>query len=269
MKLIDIFANPRELNPDDPYDGFSENFKQSLIEIKKEKLVYEGLIVTYQIGSVITMIQQKWNFVKVRRGQTGFGFESNDFKIFIDISNINQIDFDDLLRILNTSGWFIAKIIGYFNKQIISNYDKDTIDEKSITKFIEETNSINMIEFSIEAKFDLEADKKFWPEYLYHVTHEKIIGKIKKKGLIPKSQNKMAIHPERIYLVANKDFAEKQLYYELRNKSNYKSENWFILTIRTSEFQRFTRLFKDQNCEYACYTLSNIPPRAITNIEPL
>lgn len=272
MKVLEIFEQPCEYGEYDPYKDFIPG-KLKYPWYEEQNRIYEGLITTYGIGSSMGILQREWPSIRVKRGQNIYGLEGNDFSIKINLDIVPLKEIPKVFLKINTCGWFISTIDLFKDKQGFDKIEKNisflTL-EKHIDLAKDKNVDINFIDLYLEAKFDIEMDKKFLPTVLYHITPKDYKAKIEKNGLVPKSTAKSAEHPERIYLVANKSYAISDLYPELKARSKlHKHEPWIILTISMIDFPSHHQIFMDPNCPYAVYVLANISPYSIEDIEDL
>lgn len=110
--------------------------------------------------------------------------------------------------------------------------------------------------FFFEAKYDPIVKV---PRYVYHITADRNIGKIKKIGLTPKTQGKRSTHPERIYVSLSKkdsDFLLNRLKYYFGKGKGVE------LVIDTEALNQ--PFYEDPNFkDQGAYTYANIPPQAI------
>jgi len=103
----------------------------------------------------------------------------------------------------------------------------------------------------IEPKYDRVIDNV--PKIIYHSTFKKHLKKIKKNGLIPKSKNKLSIHPDRIYFSLNLEDAE--LFKKFLEKKY--EEKSCIIEINTEGLSN--KFYSDINFRNrGIYTLNNI-----------
>jgi hypothetical protein len=114
--------------------------------------------------------------------------------------------------------------------------------------------------FFFEAKYDPVVKV---PQYVYHITDQKFIDKVKQIGLTPKTLGKRSAHPERIYVSLSKkdsDFLFRGL------KQHMGRGRGVELTIDTSKLR--DPFYEDPNFkEQGVYTYQNIPPSAIVKYE--
>ena len=113
------------------------------------------------------------------------------------------------------------------------------------------------------------------PNILYHITQKCYVTKIKQKGLIPKSGNKLSEHPERIYFLTSKPREDilwriaKQIF--IQNDSNeYVERNAMVLlTIDITKVKNKLKFYSDPNADECVYTYDNISPKLITKMEKI
>jgi hypothetical protein len=240
--------------------GVSQNYQLAFQERFNQNLVYEGLIKTYSISTTISSLKAKWSEFKFNKDLPENGIEPNDFTIVISLP---FDDFENLLKLINTLGWFISVV--YYKKQKTESLSSSNeVDLNSIKNNVKKLKEASQVLLKIEAKYDLELDRKFWPEELYHVTSDFNISKIRKIGLVPKSKNKISTHPERIYFGVNKGFLISGLAPQLKLSGMSK-----LLIISTDKLPENVRFFRDPNYANGMYTLANIPAYAILSIEKL
>jgi hypothetical protein len=213
---------------------------------KFEYDLYEGLIKSYPLYDVIRILKNKNYDVKEN-------YKDNTFSLkFLFSNNIDEalIDYNKIMQITNTCGYFCSNMKGEDNKAqfVIEKYNLE-----NFKKLI--NNKLNLINFSFEAKYDIFIEKI--PDNLYHLTPTRNVDKILKNGLIPKSRSKKSYHPERIYLTKSsedltilfKGFYEKT-----------KIKEWTILKINTHILE-YLQIYKDPNFkEKGYYTLNTLPP---------
>lgn len=154
------------------------------------------------------------------------------------VSDITQI-----IGICNQLGWFIS--FGTKDGEQY-NFDKD-FTEQSYDEIV------------IKPLFDTTKDIDIKPSTLYHVTREKYLNKIFKIGLVPKHEDKISHHPDRIYVTD-----ELELAWGMKKESErlYR-EDCEILKISTKglDIQLYSDVDSRQN---GFYTLENIPPKFIS-----
>jgi len=171
-------------------DIFSEDVLLSLVYKEYKTMLYEGLILSYKLQTVISQLKRVYhiNNIKIKNN-----------KIIITIKNeLNVITKNSkkFNKSLNVFGWYISGFhyISPLNdfKQTIVNKYSDLLNIKDIM----------FLSVMLEPKFDLFVDVS---DILYHVSPKLYRNRILKKGLIPKSKNKMFNYPSRIYCFKNKN----------------------------------------------------------------
>jgi len=171
------------------------------------------------------------------------------------------------IYILNYGRWCGLKLsVNPKNKKmkkgVLTHLDKIEQILKQIGWYIRDKNYKEFNykrEIIIEPKFDIKILKKDIPLVLYHVTDEKYVEKIKKKGLLPRSHSKLTYHPERVYLCTSgsMDYLANEFY------KNYGMEP-VILSIDMEKLN--IDLYMDRNMQTAFYTTDSIPPTSIKGI---
>jgi len=101
------------------------------------------------------------------------------------------------------------------------------------------------------------------PKYLYHVTDEKYIEKIRKVGLKPSSTSKMENYPDRVYCFT---LDPHEISGNIGRMLGHGKS--MLLTLDTTKLNTNIKFYKDPSSHNAVYTQGNIPPSAIVKIEP-
>ena len=218
-----------------------KNFSDFLTQIN------EGLITTYPILKAIKFLKKLLDYNKY-----DYNLEYDNDTIFIKFININlnRLSIDQITQLINSCGYFIS-LIRFYDKNDVElnrlkpNYNKDY---NHIYNDIININSY-YIQFEVESKFNYVVLSK---KYLYHLTNKSFLDKILKNGLIPKSGNKLSIHPTRIYLSYTRQGA-----LNLINQFEYKDP--ILLKINVENM----KLYSDPDYENGCYVNQNIPPKNI------
>lgn len=107
------------------------------------------------------------------------------------------------------------------------------------------------------------------PKFLYHLTPENKVDKILKFGLVPKAQNKLSEHPDRIYFFLQKDLTlNYKSYADDFWTSTYKNTTrgikYALLKIDTEKCRNDFKIYGDPNMIRGVWTFNNVPPEAIT-----
>jgi hypothetical protein len=216
---------------------------------KEEFEIYEGLITSRPLHTVISILSKKYT-VKANYTHNTFSLRY----IFLNDIKTAKKQLQEILAITNNLGWFPAFISSYNESNTYTN-SKYSIED--FTNFID--NNFLEILFTFEAKYDIPVEK--YPSILYHVCNINVADKILKYGLSPKTRSKKAYHPERIYITKTLNDA-----YLIAN--NFKTEtqkDFAILKIDTKTVKDYLQLFKDPNfIERGYYTLNHITPYCLS-----
>lgn len=221
------------------------------VETYKDELsLYEGLIMTYPITDSINILRKAFSKFYYRKGQNDFSIETRE--------PLAKLDLDKLEHKLDVLGWFIAAV------SIIDKTGNERRFKFSDKSFIDLDNKI--ANFYVEAKYDLELRKDMFPKFLFHITTKKNYQKILKRGgLAPKQESKLANHPERVYVAFDKNDAVRQLFPKL--KESHPNEHWLIITIDIRGFYAPLRLFRDPNYNGGYFTINHIPKSKFVEVE--
>lgn len=164
-------------------------------------------------------------------------------------------NFKKILQVVNLIGWYPTLIRGF-----------ETEYKRYSNKLIKTLFLISdFVNIGFEKKYD---QKVSVPKIIYHSCPIERLEKIKKIGLTPKSKSKLAYHPDRIYFSDSK----KELYwltsllFDKGEDKEHISGNYVILEIDTDKLKNI-EFYLDPNFEWGVYTLSNIPPSAIKELE--
>lgn len=172
----------------------------------------------------------------------------NRFDVSIQIGDDGEIHIWDLkhkpefyLPIINNLGYFIAS---NFIGGKWYNYT-DNIVSGEVTDII------------IEPKYDEIVESL--PDVLYHTTLCKNDDRISKVGLVPRSANKIASHPDRVYFTKDLDIAHRfGKYLEEYDDEGYGEYTIWKVNTKGLNF----KLYSDVNFRgNGFYTTSNIPPQ--------
>ena len=153
-----------------------------LKRIIEEYQLYEGLDVTHEVAQSISILSRWWNL----GGKVEFEKDGYIIKMIVR-EPIDKRDFDNILKWVNNLGYFPAHIA---TKIASEKYNYD-----------DAVNGCLNGNFAIyfDPKFDIEIADDELPNHIYHITPTTNEEKILKIGLVPKSKNKLSLHPERIY----------------------------------------------------------------------
>jgi hypothetical protein len=239
--------------------GFLDLLREKKLSEFNYDLLKEGLIKSSEYSITIDKINDLINKHNLN-GMCKMYVINDRILVEINDNNINNKVkfFNDFLKLLDVTGYFVSNY--KINNQLINQ----NIDLQTFTN-----NSIVII--YLNKKFDSEAG--VIPEFLYHVTEEKYIDRIRRYGLINKSKQYIENHPERIYFFENInncleyiDF--KQIINPIILKIDVKTlNNLKIKNIIGDEVERI-KLYNDPKYQpiNAYYSYDNIPPYSIVEI---
>jgi hypothetical protein len=227
-----------------------KNLKK-LIEETVSKVLGEGLTKTYPIVKSIDILN---NLFKENLKAEQHQEKENSIDVYV--KKYDESVLIKLIELIKTMGYFISK---FSINGVQAKFNKDSFFKK--TKSLKEPFPIYL---KLEAKFDIEINET--NSKLYHVTHDRYLSKIKKIGLVPKSQSKNSYHPERIYFVKEEKYAQK-IAKEFSNLEYTFEHNYVLLEINVNAINNI-KLYEDPNFKeldnvYGYFTFDNIPPNAI------
>lgn len=232
------------------------NDKDSLFNKLFSLKMKEGLIYSVDYNVFVQKIN---NFLK--NYNCNYDIKIDNFvELSININNIDRKKFNgELVELLNNLGYEKARVVD--------------IDDDKIVKSILSSNNKNFLIF-FQKRFDL-INKE--PKELYHSTTEYYYNKIKKKGLVTKSQNMVSDDLDRIYftdkLAEALDFCtQKRFFYKNKYRNidlfDMNIDKWVILEIDFKSIPDF-KLRVDPKMNNSYYTYSYIPPYAIKIVKTL
>lgn len=178
--------------------------------------------------------------------------ENEDLGIInIIITKYDSNIIEQILVLINNLGYIISKF-GVEGFQQIYN-------KESLLKYVNSAETQSPINLKLEPKRDLK--NNIIPPILYHVTHTRHLDKIKKIGLVPKSQLKKSSHPDRIYLAKDELSAQKiaQEFSSIEYKNDH---SYVVLEIDMAKLSG-VQLHRDPNFENGYFVLDNIPISSI------
>ncbi len=234
--------------------------KQILQEIKRYKklqkklILLEGLIYSYSIGVI------KRGLKKIGVSESDVVIEKTDSGGDVVIIKLHNKEgkgdkFEKISNFLkHPCGWEFAVALSENGKPI----DK----EKDFLK----SNEEEYFWLQYEPKFDVEIDSSQFPPILYHITPEKNVDSILKKGLVPSSKNKIFSYPHRNYVGKNLEkiigvVADK----EDKSMKDGQLKAFVIFRIKMRpDLIPPIKMFKDPNLGDGYYVYENIPSRLLT-----
>ena len=227
LEYQDYIENIENSDKDDYI--FNEILKRSYNSRLK---ISEGLIKTYPVKKSEDILKRRFPELNIEID------EDNEIYIYDLNDKISKY-----LPIITNLGYFISQVTidG-------SNWQHNGINDNLYPKGI-----------CIEAKYDYEVKI---PSTLYHASPIKLKNKILKNGLSPRSGNKIAKHPERIYLTDNINTAIQFGKYLKNEENNEWYKNGFC--IYSIDGKGISNLYSDVNLRQGgFYTISYIKPENI------
>lgn len=223
-----------------------KTIKEILEEIQS---VYEGLILTHPLDASMEYLTNWCNFENKIEYKK---LESTKFVAIIRTS-ITMTELDVLLKNTNNLGYYPAYIYDKINN-IGKKYTLDNVNDMINAKVI--------FEIRFEAKYGDVIDGESY-KLLYHVTDIKYKDKILRCGLCPKSKEKLAAHPDRVYLTLKKETAYLFSYYP-----QSKITTPILFEVDLNKSQTEVTLYLDPNFKVTgdargFYTNDNISPRCL------
>ena len=194
--------------------------------------ISEGLIKTYPTNKSVDILKRRFPELDIEIDADGE----------IYIYNLND-KLSKYIPIITNLGYFISQITKDGN-----NWQHISINDYLYAKGI-----------CIEAKYDYEV---VIPNILYHASPIKLKNKILKNGLSPRTGNKIAKHPERIYLTDNINTAIQFGKYLKGEENNEWYQNGFC--IYSVDGKGISNLYSDVNLRQGgFYTMNYIKPEYI------
>lgn len=239
---------------------FKPLFDQTIKQAKLEGLLYEGLISSHSASQIISSVKQHLHKATV-------DIETPTSAVFA-ISFYGPPSREAITAVINRAnvgGWFVA-VINVINKN-------DFIKVASVEEAISTFNNLkphkrNTIQIVVEAKYGINVVEDITKRYksVYHTTPSTRVEKILKLGLSPRSESKMAKHPERIYFALDiRDVSVLSDHMnQLRFEQGLPQLKFVTLVIDTEAFRRpGIRVYTDPAFPEGVFTLSNIAPQYI------
>jgi uncharacterized protein YeeX (DUF496 family) len=234
-------------------------------------LLKEGLIKTHNIRTNYDKLEHQLNF----NGIDAYVHVLTDYTYDVEIRN------PDWLKDLKTCEYFINinGNYGYFpnryrcyknGKENRFKFEKnENTSDLNLDIFLSNIKNCSKIIVIFEAKFEsgLYKKNKNVPDILFHLSPSKNKEKILKNGLVPKSNNKISYHKDRIYLFQNINDYEKLLI-SFKNVDNYNliDEVKYDLYEVKLDKERII-LHNDPYFEDGFYTYDNISPKDLMIIK--
>lgn len=258
----------RNLEKDGPEETGDKNYKLKIPPRYKNKKVidslikrtieedylYEGLIYSRDIDLMLSHLNQ-WNSgINVAFFKFGGKSNSENRMGMLLTTKLEENELENIFKKVNNYGWFPSY---FYSKDQLS--DKYKFEINSFKQFYK-THEKSVIVF--DAKFDMELLNANGIDNLYHITPKRFKEKILKIGLAPKSKNKTATHPNRVYLCKT---YEDVIALMDHNKFYPNDRIFVVFQINNKELikRRDIKYFVDPAYIDAIYTYENIPPQYI------
>lgn len=244
----------------------------------------EGLTCTYGINKINDILHRKYNFKELHMSFTPSDanqqmnkFDKNKMKTtendnwfyfylyFQNGINNNGSVVNDIIHTCDACGWYLAECVYFIRnglEQTMKVMNKENFNPNN--KMLSKTP----LRITFRAKFNAEYKESSIKQYLYHIAPLRVLDKIKKQGLTPRANGRIASHPERVYLFVDYPNNWKEIADEFR-KSN-KKEKYVLLGVNWSYLNPNTKFYYDSNAmlhNKAVYTNEPIPPTAISLID--
>lgn len=190
---------------------------------------------------------------------------ANDPGIKVAFSKQNLDRINIILKKAELLGYFPASFTVDNNPYVFfSKFDTNKLDK--IIDILKDS----IVDRSIVIIFEKNYDKPMEGiRFLYHATPIERYKKIKLLGLLPRSQNKISKHPDRIYFSIDLQSAERiagMLVQKEEHIEHFTGE-YVILKIDTNSISKNAKFYYDPNYPDGVYTYANIPPQCIKFVE--
>lgn len=211
--------------------------------------------------------------------------EDNKIMIYLyDKLSINKESLMNLNQKMNLTGCIVSDSY-LFNKNHTPINDKYIEFDKLINNIetYKVDTAFNYLGLVLESNFDEEITTKY--DTLYHVTKKEYVDNILKIGLVPYSDSKLSIHPDRVYLAFDKDilidttrkfqesdiskYKDKVLKIKDISYSNVGYKPSFTYTLLQIKIDPNIKLYNDPNYSNGCFSLDNIKPDSISIIQDI
>lgn len=165
------------------------------------------------------------------------------------LESVSEEYFNRVIKLMDICGWYFAGTLGHGNEL---GYDRLLRLDSPFTCVF-------------EPKFDVLLSNDDIPNELYHVTPKRLVEKILKKGIVPKSGNMFTNHPERVYLFMQDPSDMVDEIAHTFNLGKDIDEEYVVIEVEYDKIRNGNRFYIDPNSNYinACFTLEPIPPFAL------
>jgi hypothetical protein len=230
-------------------------------DILKEQVITEMLNSSIDKYLLIKLINKKFNVVDLSLNG------DDEFELNINYGVYSNVLINDINNELLKLGYFISYCSFY---KFTNDVGVDNCKFSELGNF-NISDDTKFIIFKVEPKYDVEVDVSNF-KYLYHITFDcyyesklntiKLGNKIQDVGLTPKTKSKLSNHPERVYLLTDKDSIiglANALYRKTKSDIKKYIKKIYILKIDTTKISNI-KFYNDPNMEDAVWTFQNIPP---------
>lgn len=193
-------------------------------------IITEGLIHSYPSEKSVNILTRRFPSLSIEIKEDGELLVNND----------SYQKLREFIPLITNLGYFISSVF--------------ILSDRKWTKHFKEDDTPSF--FILEPKYDRQVENI--PDVLYHVSPLRYIDKILKKGLSPRSGNKLTIHPERIYLTDSEDVIEYFGRYLIENQDE---DGYCVYSVSTKNIDKLYSDINMRNGGY--YTINNIPPTDI------
>ena len=220
-----------------------------------DEIIEEGIFESYSAEKILKILER--NYRVYRNGE--LPAEENEMTIEFDAYKTSPktygTDEVSVITIILKNGPEIEKLKRFFNTcgwPLAEEYESST--DKSLTVLTFEKRR--------------QEDEIPVPKFLYHLTPENKVNKILKNGLVPKAQNKLSNHPDRVYFFLQKDLllnykAYADDFWLSVHKTMPRNDKYALLKIDTEKCNEDFRIYGDPNMVRGVWTFDNVPPEAI------
>ena len=222
---------------------FYDNPVVMMMELNDPNLLTEAEYATYPIYNTIRYVSKA---LQIPISQFSI-VEKSDGTETIALKTINE---EDLIEDVNKA----MHLCGYY-EGYRKNVDKDT----------------RFVCITYEPKFkDTVNDKVFGGKVLYHLSPLPYKDRILKNGFVPKSGNSVFKYPDRTYFflgsMGKKEVESWVSVFKSKNKK-YGDKPYCLYTIDVKKLPRNIDFYSDPNLKGAIYTMDNIAPNVIKQID--
>jgi len=237
--------------------------------IKRFDQFCEGLVHTVDTQQAVRVLSKA--LIKIVGKYSGFPSARVDEQhIIMEVADMRSSITEEVLRqvvpLMNNLGYYFSN--GYINNIPIGrafftgpptmpvNFDMDTL-VKNAMDLIDDDEDVQLL-IIFEPKFQKSARH---PSTLYHLTELRLLNRILRNGLVPRSGSKLSFHPDRIYL--GEMGAIRMIFHRYAHYIKSAEEDLVLLKVDA----RGLSLYQDINIaeiltkgNNAFFTADNIPP---------